>query len=61
MAWRPLEVAQLLGKWARKGYAAQLVANIKLPMKDKLPTLFRVRHALEEGGWKQLRDAPALP
>lgn len=55
MAWRPLEVAQLLGKWARKGLASQLVANIKLPMKDKLPTLFRVRHSLEEGGWKQLR------
>lgn len=55
MAWRPLEVAQLLGKWARKGYAAQLVANLKLPMKDKLPTLFRVRHVLEEAGWKQLR------
>lgn len=55
MAWRPLEVAQLLGKWARKGYAAQLVANIKLPMKDKLPTLFRVRHTLVESGWKQVR------
>jgi 23S rRNA (cytidine2498-2'-O)-methyltransferase len=55
MAWRPLEVAQLLGKWARKNLAVQLVANIKLPMKDKLPTLFRVKHALEEGGWKHLR------
>lgn len=55
MAWRPLEVAQLLGKWARKGWAAQLVANIKLPMKDKLPTLLRVRQALEDGGWRQLR------
>ncbi|PZR14533.1 MAG: 23S rRNA (cytidine(2498)-2'-O)-methyltransferase RlmM [Archangium gephyra] len=55
MAWRPLEVAQLLGKWARKGYAAQLVANIKLPMKDKLPTLVRVRHTLVESGWKQVR------
>lgn len=55
MAWRPLEVAQLLGKWARKGSASQLVANIKLPMKDKLPTLFRVKLALEDGGWKHLR------
>jgi 23S rRNA (cytidine2498-2'-O)-methyltransferase len=55
MAWRPLEVAQLLGKWARKGWAAQLVANIKLPMNDKLPMLLRVRRALEDGGWKQLR------
>lgn len=55
MAWRPLEVAQLLGKWARKGWAAQLVANIKLPMTDKLPTLLRVKRTLEDGGWKQLR------
>ncbi len=55
MAWRPLEVAQLLGKWARRRSAQQLVANIKLPMKDKLPTLLRVKHALEEGGWKDLR------
>lgn len=55
MAWRPLEVAQLLGKWARRRSAQQLVANIKLPMKDKLPTLLRVKHALEEGGWKDLK------
>lgn len=55
MAWRPLEVAQLLGKWARRGNAGQLVANIKLPMKDKLPTLVRVRDELERGGWKRVR------
>lgn len=55
MAWRPLEVAQLLGKWARRRWAAQLVANIKLPMKDKLPTVFRVRHALVEAGWSRVK------
>lgn len=55
MAWRPLEVAQLLGKWARKRYASQVVANIKLPMKDKLPTLVRVRQTLLDSGWKNLR------
>lgn len=54
MAWRPLEVAQLLAKWARRGWAAHLVANIKLPMKDKLPVVNRVRATLESGGWKQL-------
>lgn len=55
MAWRPLEVAQLLAKWARNGWASQLVANIKLPMKDKNPILRRVRHILtEEGGWQGL-------
>ncbi|MBL8919803.1 MAG: 23S rRNA (cytidine(2498)-2'-O)-methyltransferase RlmM [Myxococcaceae bacterium] len=51
MAWRPLEVAQLLAKWARNRWATQLVANIKLPMKDKLPVLLRVRATLEDGGW----------
>lgn len=55
MAWRPLEVAQLLAKWARNGWAAQLVANLKLPMKDKLPTLRRARATLLEGGWKKVR------
>jgi len=55
MAWRPLEVAQLLAKWARRGWALHLVANIKLPMKDKNPVLFRVRHILEQGGWQALR------
>ncbi|MFL5352673.1 23S rRNA (cytidine(2498)-2'-O)-methyltransferase RlmM [Archangium sp.] len=55
MAWRPLEVAQLLAKWGRRGWASHLVANIKLPMKDKNPLLLRVRHTLtEDGGWKGL-------
>jgi 23S rRNA (cytidine2498-2'-O)-methyltransferase len=54
MAWRPLEVAQLLAKWARNGWARQLVSNIKLPMKDKLPAVQRVRETLEAGGWSEL-------
>ncbi len=55
MAWRPLEVAQLLAKWGRRGWASHLVANIKLPMKDKNPLLLRVRHILvEDGGWAGL-------
>lgn len=55
MAWRPLEVAQLLAKWGRRGWASHLVANIKLPMKDKNPILLRVRHILtEDGGWEGL-------
>ncbi|WP_338864613.1 23S rRNA (cytidine(2498)-2'-O)-methyltransferase RlmM [Myxococcus stipitatus] len=55
MAWRPLEVAQLLAKWGRRGWASHLVANIKLPMKDKNPVLLRVRHTLvEDGGWAGL-------
>jgi 23S rRNA (cytidine2498-2'-O)-methyltransferase len=56
MAWRPLEVAQLLAKWGRRGWADNLVANIKLPMDDKNPVLLRVRHTLvEDGGWQGLR------
>jgi 23S rRNA (cytidine2498-2'-O)-methyltransferase len=55
MAWRPLEVAQLLAKWGRKQWAIRLVANIKLPMKDKWPTLDRVRATLEQGGWRNLK------
>jgi 23S rRNA (cytidine2498-2'-O)-methyltransferase len=55
MAWRPLEVAQLLAKWGRRGWASHLVANIKLPMKDKNPLLLRVRQVLtEDGGWEGL-------
>lgn len=55
MAWRPLEVAQLLAKWARREWATMLVANFKLPMKDKNPMLFRIRGVLADGGWKQLK------
>ena len=55
MAWRPLEVAQLLGKWGRSGWATHLVANIKLPMISKNPVLFRVKKTLEEGRWTQVK------
>ncbi len=55
MAWRPLEVAQLLGKWARRKWATHLIANIKLPMNDKLPMLWAARHVLEGAGWRHVR------
>jgi 23S rRNA (cytidine2498-2'-O)-methyltransferase len=55
MAWRPLEVAALLARWGRAGWALHLVANLKLPMRDKVETLERARLVLEEGGWKALR------
>ena len=55
MAWRPLEVAQLLAKWGRRGWATFMVANLKLPMKDKLPILRRARATLEDGGWRNVR------
>jgi 23S rRNA (cytidine2498-2'-O)-methyltransferase len=56
MAYRPLEVAALLAKWGRKGWARMLVANIKLPMKRKAEILARVKQILqEEGGFKHVR------
>jgi 23S rRNA (cytidine2498-2'-O)-methyltransferase len=55
LAWRPLEVAQLLAKWARRRWATQLVANLKLPMKDKLPVVRAARALLEAGGWEGVR------
>jgi 23S rRNA (cytidine2498-2'-O)-methyltransferase len=55
MAWRPLEAAALLAKWARRGWARFLIANIKLPMKKKAEYLFRVRDILADGGWSSLR------
>jgi 23S rRNA (cytidine2498-2'-O)-methyltransferase len=55
MAYRPLEVAALLAKWARQRWARLLVANIKLPMTKKVETLQRVKQLLQEGGWRELR------
>ncbi len=55
MAWRPLEVAALLARWAKEGWALHLVANLKLPMRDKVATLERARALLAGGGWKALR------
>ncbi len=54
MAWRPLEVAQLLAKWGRRGWAVHLCANLKLPMKDKNPLIHRAR-AILGAGWDELR------
>jgi 23S rRNA (cytidine2498-2'-O)-methyltransferase len=55
MAWRPLEVAELLAKWGRRKLARGLIANFKLPMKDKHSLLARVKKTLEGGGWRSLR------
>lgn len=55
MAWRPLEVAQLLAKWGRRRWARLLVANLKLPMKTKAETVADLRSVLAGGGWQQIR------
>ena len=55
MAWRPLEVAQLLGKWGRRGWARQLIANFKLPMKRKADMVRQLLEVLAGSGWQGLR------
>ncbi|NJK89284.1 MAG: hypothetical protein HC923_07670 [Myxococcales bacterium] len=55
MAYRPLEVAKLLAKWARRSWARQMIANIKLPMKKKHEMVSSVLSILREGGWTGLR------
>jgi 23S rRNA (cytidine2498-2'-O)-methyltransferase len=55
MAYRPLEVASMLARWARRRLAAILVANIKLPMRTKAEHVLKVRALLEDGGWSNLR------
>lgn len=55
MAWRPLEVAQLIAKWGRRRLANLFVANFKLPMNDKNATLFRIRHVLGTGNWTDVK------
>ncbi|HKU36531.1 MAG TPA: 23S rRNA (cytidine(2498)-2'-O)-methyltransferase RlmM, partial [Polyangiales bacterium] len=55
MAWRPLEVAQMLGRWARRRQTRMLVTNFKLPMKRKAEMVARLREVLEASGYQQLR------
>ena len=56
MAWRPLEVAMLLAKWGRHRWSKWLIANIKLPMKQKNAMIERVLGTLrDDGRWRNLR------
>jgi 23S rRNA (cytidine2498-2'-O)-methyltransferase len=55
MAWRPLEVAQLLAKWGHRVWARQLIANFKLPMTQKAAILRQILRTLEDAGWRGLR------
>lgn len=54
MAWRPLEVGTLLAKWGRRKWASTLVANVKLPMKQRVEFVERLRAKVREG-WNDLR------
>ena len=55
MAWRPLEVARMLAKWARRGWARVLVSNVKLPMREKARIVREVRETVHGGGWQRVR------
>jgi 23S rRNA (cytidine2498-2'-O)-methyltransferase len=55
MAWRPMEVAALLAKWGRKKLAQTLVANLKLPMKQRALFAAKVREVVAAGGWQDVR------
>ena len=55
MAWRPLEVASMLARYARTRMARFLIANFKLPMKRKAETVAELRGVLAGGGWRALR------
>ena len=55
MAFRPLEVAKMLARWARRKNAALLVANFKLPMRRKAEIVRDVVAILREGGWSAVR------
>ena len=55
MAWRPLEVAQLIAKWGRRAWARQIIVNFKLPMKKKAEVLNKIINILHDSGWKNIR------
>ena len=55
MAWRPLEVAALLARHARRRTARVLIANFKLPMKRKAEMVARLCEVLEDAGFQALR------
>jgi 23S rRNA (cytidine2498-2'-O)-methyltransferase len=55
MAWRPLEVAQMLGRWARRRQTRMLVANFKLPMKRKAEMVRRIAELLTTSGYTNVR------
>jgi 23S rRNA (cytidine2498-2'-O)-methyltransferase len=55
MAWRPLEVAALLARWGKRKLAHGLVANVKLPMKQRARHVAEVRKIIAGGGWQDVR------
>jgi 23S rRNA (cytidine2498-2'-O)-methyltransferase len=56
MAWRPLEVAQLIAKWGRRAWARQAIVNFKLPMRKKVEILSKILDVLAAAGWRGIRS-----
>ncbi|HEX2676339.1 MAG TPA: 23S rRNA (cytidine(2498)-2'-O)-methyltransferase RlmM, partial [Polyangiales bacterium] len=55
MVWKPIEVARMLGRWARRRDTRLLVANFKLPMKRKAEMVRELRRTLEDDGYVGIR------
>lgn len=55
MVWRPIEVARMLGRWARLRNTRMLVSNFKLPMKRKVEMLQEIKRTLSEAGFTSIR------
>jgi 23S rRNA (cytidine2498-2'-O)-methyltransferase len=55
MVWRPIEVARMLGRWARQRNTRMLVSNFKLPMKRKIEMLQEIKSTLSESGFTSIR------
>ena len=48
-------MAALLAKWGRRHWASALIANVKLPMRQRVEFVRRVRQIVGEGGWQDVR------
>lgn len=55
MVHKPAEVARLIARWGREGLARLVVANLKLPMKKRVPAVAEACRVVRAGGWKDLR------
>ena len=65
MVFRPLEVARLLARWARRRSTALMVANFKLPMRRKAEIVREITGILADGGYRayveQYSESAVLP
>ena len=55
MVHRPNEVARLVAKWGKQNLARMVVANFKLPMKQRLPVVLEIEKTVRGAGFKEVR------